>query len=263
VRDTAPNNPLRVYITGASSGMGAALAHHYSIRGAVLGLIARRADSLQQLAAKIPTKTFTYAADVRDAAKMAQAARMFIADAGCPDIVIANAGVSVGTLTEHAEDAEVFRAMVETNLLGVLHTFQPFVPAMKAARYGTLAGIASIAGYRGLPGAGAYCASKAGLIAYLESLRVELRPEGVKVITICPGYVETPMTENNPYVMPFMMRADEAAQKIARIIALEKTYAVIPWQMAIVARVMRTLPDWLYDRLVQNQQRKPRSSRQP
>lgn len=249
---------LRVFITGASSGIGVALAQRYSQAGAVLGLVARRADLLQQISTKIPTKTYTYVADVRDAAQMAQAACAFIADAGCPDIVIANAGVSTGTLTEHAEDASVFRAVLETNLLGVLHTFQPFVSAMKAAGRGSLVGIASVAGYRGLPGAGAYSASKAGLIAYLESLRVELRPAGVSVITICPGYIETPMTEKNPYAMPFMMSADTAAQKIARIVALKKTYAVMPWQMAVIARIMRMLPNGLYDRLAQDRARKPR-----
>ena len=192
---------------------------------------------------------------------MARAAQAFLADAGCPDIVIANAGVSVGTLTEHAEDAETFRAVVETNLLGALHTFQPFVPAMKAAGRGKLVGIASVAGYRGLPGAGAYSASKAGLIAYLESLRIELRSAGVSVVTICPGYIATPMTAQNPYAMPFMMSAEAAAQKIARIIAGQKTYAVIPWQMAIIARAMRVLPNGLFDRIAQGRQRKPRLTR--
>jgi short-subunit dehydrogenase len=253
-------NPLRVFITGANSGIGAALARWYAEQGAVLGLVARRADALNGITSKISIKTYSYVADVRDAGQMARAAQAFLTDAGCPDIVIANAGVSVGTLTEHAEDAEIFRAVLETNLLGALHTFQPFVPAMQAARRGKLVGIASVAGYRGLPGAGAYSASKAGLIAYLESLRVELRPAGVRVITICPGYIETPMTANNPYVMPFMMSAETAAQEIARMVAADKTYVVIPWQMALVARVMRVLPNWLYDRLAQGRQRKPRAA---
>ncbi len=256
--DAVTNNPLRVFITGASSGIGVALAHHYARQGAILGLVARRAALLQQTSDKISTKTYAYVADVRDVAAMAQAARSFMTDAGLPDIVIANAGVSVGTLTEHAEDADTFRAVLETNLLGVLHTFQPFLPAMKAAKHGTLAGIASVAGYRGLPGAGAYSASKAGLISYLESLRVELRPTGVKVITLCPGFIQTPMTDKNPYAMPFMMRADAAAQIMARVIERGKSYAVLPWQMAVVARVLRVLPNRLFDRLMQGRGRKPR-----
>ena len=183
-----------------------------------------------------------------------------MSEAGCPDVVFANAGVSVGTLTEHAEDADTFRTVVETNLLGALHTFQPFVPAMKNAGRGTLVGIASVAGYRGLPGAGAYSASKAALISYLESLRIELRPAGVKVITICPGYIATHMTEKNPYAMPFMISADDAAKKMAGIVARGQTYAVIPWQMAIVARAMRLLPNALYDRIAQDRPRKPRQN---
>jgi short-subunit dehydrogenase len=252
------NNSSCVFITGASSGLGVALAHEYATRGTALGLVARHPDRLRQLTRAISIKTNSYIADVRDAAQMKQAAQAFITDAGCPDIVIANAGVSMGTLTEYAEDAKAFRAVMETNLLGVLHTFQPFVPAMKAAGHGTLVGIASVAGYRGLPGAGAYSASKAGLIAYLESLRVELRPAGIRVVTICPGFIETPMTRQNPYAMPFMMSADAAARKIVRIIDGEKSYAVIPWQMAVVARAMRVLPNWLYDRIAQDRPRKPR-----
>jgi hypothetical protein len=115
-----------------------------------------------------------------------------------------------------------------------------------------------VAGYRGLPGAAAYSASKAAAISYLESVRVELRASGVKVITICPGYIATPMTAQNPYAMPFILTADESARKIASVIECGKTFAVIPWQMAIVARVMRVLPNWLYDRLFGNAPRKPR-----
>ncbi len=251
--------PLRVFITGASSGIGAALAQRYVARGAVLGLVARRAEALATITSKISIKTYSYLADVRDASQMASAAQAFLTDAGCPDIVIANAGVSVGTLTEHAEDAETFRAVLETNLLGALHTFQPFVPAMKAAGRGKLAGIASVAGYRGLPGAGAYSASKAGLIAYLESLRIELQPAGIRVITICPGYIATPMTAHNPYAMPFMISVEAAAQKIERVIAADKTYAVMPWQMAIIARIMRVLPNGLFDRFARGRPRKQRA----
>ncbi|HEV8519099.1 MAG TPA: SDR family NAD(P)-dependent oxidoreductase, partial [Burkholderiales bacterium] len=132
---------------------------------------------------------------------------------------------------------------------------------MRAAGRGTLVGIASLAGYRGLPGAGAYSASKAAAISYLESLRVELQASGVKVITLCPGYIATPMTANNPYPMPFLMGPDAAARKIAAIIERGKTFAVIPWQMAAVAPLLRILPNWLYDRLFGNAPRKPRRQR--
>ena len=182
----------------------------------------------------------------------------FIARAGLPRIVIANAGISVGTLTEHVEDIAAFAAIMRTNVLGMVATFQPFVAPMRAARCGTLAGIASVAGVRGIPGAGAYSASKAAAITYLESLRVELRGSGVRVVTICPGYIATPMTAVNRYAMPFLLSADEAARRIARHIDRGTRYAVVPWQMAVVARLMRLLPDAVYDRLAAKAGRKPR-----
>jgi short-subunit dehydrogenase len=251
----------RVIITGASSGIGTALAHHYARKGAVLGLIARRKSALEELAVQLSTPVQIYAADVRDAAALQAAAADFLALRGCPDIVIANAGVSTGTLTEFPEDLAAFKDVLDINVVGMVQTFQPFIAAMRDARRGTLVGIASVAGYRGLPGAAAYSASKAAAISYLESVRVELRASGVKVITICPGYIATPMTAQNPYPMPFILSADDSARKIACVIESGKTFAVIPWQMAIVARVMRVLPNWLYDRLFGNAPRKPRMKR--
>jgi hypothetical protein len=250
----------RVIITGASSGIGSALAHYYAGRGAVLGLIARRKTELERLSAQLSVAEI-YPADVRDTAALQAAAAHFMARHGCPDIVIANAGVSTGTLTEFAQDLEAFDAVLDINVLGMVRTFQPFVAAMRGAGRGALVGIASVAGYRGLPGAAAYSASKSAAISYLESLRVELRASGVKVITICPGYIATPMTSQNPYPMPFILSAEVAARRIAGIIARGKTFAVIPWQMAIVARVLRVLPNWLYDRLFGNAPRKPRAGR--
>ena len=248
----------RVIITGASSGIGTALARHYAGHGAVLGLISRRKAELEQLTAQLPCPALVYATDVWDAAALRAAAADFIARQGCPDIVIANAGVSIGTLTEFAADTPVFQEVIDVNLMGMINTFQPFVAAMRAAGRGALVGIASVAGYRGLPGAAAYCASKAAAISYLESLRIELAPNGIKVITICPGYIATPMTAQNPYPMPFLLSADAAARKIATLINRGRSFAVIPWQMAIVARVLRALPIWLYDRLFGNTPRKPR-----
>ena len=250
----------RVIITGASSGIGAALVRHYAASGAVLGLIARRHAPLEELAAQLSTPFQTYAADVRDSAAMQAAAADFVRRHGCPDIVIANAGVSTGTLTEFPEDLAAFKDVLDINVIGMVNTFQPFIGAMRAAGRGSLVGIASVAGYRGLPGAAAYSASKAAAIAYLESLRVELRAMGIKVITVCPGYIATPMTARNPYPMPFIMSAETAARRIAGVIDRGKTFAVIPWQMAIVARVLRVLPNWLYDRLFGNAPRKPRVS---
>jgi len=250
--------PRRVIITGASDGIGAALARRYGAAGATLGLIARRGDALERLSAQLAVPCERYAVDVRDRPALAGAARHFLTRHGCPDIVIANAGVSVGTLTEFPEDAGTFQEVMDINVLGLVNTFQPFIGPMRAAASGALVGIASVAGCRGLPGSAAYSASKAAAIAYLESLRVELRSSGVRAITICPGYVATPMTARNPYPMPFLMSADEAAARIARLVARGSTFAVIPWQMALVARALRVMPNWLYDRLFDNAPRKPR-----
>ena len=248
----------RVIITGATSGIGAALARRYARQNATLGLIARRKPELEQLAAQLAGNNEIYPLDVRDAAALAAAEENFVARHGSPDVVIANAGVSVGTLTDYADDTCVFRDVLDVNVIGMVNTFQPLLAAMREAGRGSLVGIASVAGYRGLPGGAAYCASKAAAITYLESLRVELKTSGVKVITLCPGYVATPMTAQNPYPMPFLLSADEAAEKIVAIIARGSSYAVIPWQMAIVARCLRIVPNWLYDALFA---RAPRQSR--
>lgn len=251
--------PLRVFITGASSGLGQALARHYAAQSAELGLVARREAELAALAAELPGTAAIYPLDVRAADKLQEAARDFMHRFGVPDIVIASAGVSCGTLTEHAEDLKVFQAVLDINLMGTVNTFQPFVAAMRERGHGALVGIASVAGARGLPGGGAYSASKAATITYLESLRVELHDSGVDAITICPGYIETPLTAVNPYRMPFILSAEKAAGMIARAIKARRRFVVLPWQMAIVFRLLKMLPDWAYDKLFANAPRKPRN----
>jgi short-subunit dehydrogenase len=248
----------RIVISGASSGLGMALARHYLERGATVAAFARRGEMLQQLSAEFPDRALCYALDVRDAAAVQQAAGDLIARIGCPDVVIANAGVSAGTLTEYAEDVDAFQQVVDINVLGMVKTFQPFVAAMRTAQAGTLVGIASVAGFRGLPGAGAYSASKAAAISYLESLRVELRDSGVKVVTICPGYIRTPMTAINPYPMPFMMEAGDAAKRMAKAIDRQSAFIVLPWQMNLVGYMLKIMPPWIFDRLFVNAPRKPR-----
>lgn len=248
----------KVFITGASSGLGAALAVRYALHGATLGLAARRRERLDALAARLAGEHCLYAVDVTAAAALADAATHFISRHGVPDIVIANAGISVGTLTEYAEDLRAFRRVLDTNLVGMAATFQPFIAPMRAARRGKLVGIASVAGIRGLPGASAYSASKAATISYLESLRIELHGSGVRVVTICPGYVDTPMTAVNRYPMPFLLKADDAARRIKRAIERGTGYAVIPWQMTIAAKLLRMLPNAVFDRLAARAGRKPR-----
>jgi NAD(P)-dependent dehydrogenase (short-subunit alcohol dehydrogenase family) len=249
---------MKVVISGASSGIGLALARHYLERGATVAAFARRGELLQQLSLQFPDKVFPYTLDVRDAAAIGAAARDFMARVGVPDIVIANAGVSIGTLTRHAEDNDVFRQVMDINVLGAVQTFQPFIDKMRAPG-GRLVGIASVAGFRGLPGAGAYSASKAALISYMESLRLEMHGSGVKVVTICPGNIRTPMTDINPYPMPFMLEVDDAAQRFARVIERGCLFSVVPWQMGLAGRVLKLLPNWLYDRLFAKAPHKPRA----
>jgi len=250
---------MRVFLTGASSGLGEALARHYAARGATLGLVARRAPELETLAASLGgAEVATYRGDVREPADLAGAASDFMSRFGVPDVVIANAGISRGVLTEAPEDLDVFKAIFETNVLGIVHTFAPFVVPMREARSGVLAGVASVAGFRGLPGSGAYCGSKSAAITYLESLRVEMRGTGVSVVTICPGFVETPLTERNPYSMPFLIPAVDAARLMANAIEDKRRFYVLPWQMAILGKVLRCLPRPIYDRVVVSRARKPR-----
>ena len=249
---------MNVFITGASSGIGAALAREYARRGARLGLVARRRAMLDELVASLPGTHHCYAVDVTDRDALIAAARDFEAASGGTDIVIANAGISMGVLTEFYEDLESFGEVLKTNVLSLAYTFHPFIAPMRKRRSGKLVGIASVAGIRGLPGSEAYCASKAAAISYLECLRVELQRDGISVLTIAPGFVRTPLTARNPYPMPFLMDADKFARAAADAVAAGRTYAVIPWQMGVLAKVLRALPNWLYDRVMARRPYKPR-----
>ena len=252
---------MNVVISGASSGIGLALARHYLKQGATVAAFARRAELLEKLSTEYPGKVIPYVLDVRDAAAINVAANDFMTRAGVPDIVIANAGVSRGTLTEHSEDLESFQQVLEINLLGMAKTFQPFIAPLRRAGKGRLVGIASVAGFRGLPGSEAYSASKAAAISYLESLRVELRNSGIKVVTIAPGFIKSPMTDVNSYPMPFLMEADDAAARMAAIIERGSSFAVVPWQMGLVGWLLEHLPNWLYDRVFSKLPHKSRSAR--
>ena len=247
---------MRVVITGASSGIGEALARHYASPDSVLCLISRR-----EAGAGLPGTVVPYSVDVTDAQALARAAADFVARFGAPDLVIANAGVGVGTRSEELADIGKLRRVLDINVTGLAATLAAFAPAMRAAGRGTLAGIASVAGFRGLAGNGAYCASKAAVITWMESLRTELHGSGVSVVCICPGYIDTPMTRVNRYRMPFLLPADEAARRIARAIAARRRLAVVPWQMAAVSVFLRLIPGWLYDRLAARAPRKPRDVR--
>ena len=250
-----------VFITGASSGIGQALAVRYHRAGYRLALVARRAAEVQawaQAQGFDASRFAVYAADVRDIAAITGAGRACLQSQGLPDVVIANAGISVGMDSALAEDLEVMRATYETNNLGLAATFQPFVRAMCERRSGALVGIASVAGIRGLPGHGAYCSSKAAVISYCESLRGECRPHGVKVVTLLPGYIDTPLTRQNRYRMPFLMQPDDFADKAFNAIAAGASYRVIPWQMGVVAKLLRALPNRVLDAVLSGRPRKHR-----
>ncbi len=257
---------MKVFITGASSGIGQALATEYAKRhpgtSTIIGLAARRSAHLQALQASLQNQYQVvckiYPLDVRDHLALKHAAADFIQQLGAPDIVIANAGVSSGTLTEQAEDTAAFQAILDINVMGLVHTFQPFIKAMRAQGGGQLVGIASVAGVRGLPGAGAYSASKAAAISYLESLRVEMAPLNIAVTTIAPGYIRTPMTDVNQYKMPFLIEADIAAKKFVNAIERQRRFVVIPWQMGVVARLLRLIPPFMWDWAMKKAPHKPR-----
>lgn len=250
-----------VFITGASSGIGQALAARFYEAGWRLALVARRSDETAAWATAqghAPERWATYNADVRDTAAIVAAGRACIAAQGLPDVVIANAGISIGMDSAIESDLEVMRATFETNNLGMAASFHPFLKPMFERGAGTLVGIASVAAIRGLPGHGAYCASKAAVVSYCESLRGDCRPFGVKVVTVAPGYIDTPLTRRNPYSMPFLMSPAEFADKAYRAIQDGVSYRVIPWQMGVAAKLMRVLPNALFDRLVAGRGRKPR-----
>ena len=260
-----------VFITGASSGIGQALALRYHQAGWRLALAARRVPEMQAWleGQGIPSDSAQcYCADVSDANSIIAAANECIAEQGVPDVVIANAGISIGMDTRERKDLAVLQQVMNTNVMGMAATFHPFLLAMKAraaqmghARHaGTLVGIASVAGIRGMPGHAAYCASKAAAISYCESLRGELKSEGFKVVTLAPGYIQTPLTQKNKFPMPFLMGADDFAKAAFHAIEQGASFRVIPTPMAWVARLLRVLPNALFDRAFKNVPRKHRAT---
>ncbi|MET3178107.1 UNVERIFIED_ORG: short-subunit dehydrogenase [Variovorax guangxiensis] len=257
----ANGSPL-VFITGASSGIGQALAASFYDAGYRLALVARRTGEIEAWASarQLDADRYrVYGADVAQTDSIVAAGKACIEQQGLPDVVIANAGISVGVDTAEREDIDVMARTFATNNVGLMATFHPFVRAMVQRGSGRLVGIGSVASIRGLPGHGAYCASKAGVVAYCESLRGELHNSGVKVVTLCPGYIDTPLTQGNRYGMPFLMKAEDFAAQALRAIEAGTSYRVIPWQMGVVAKIMRMLPNAMLDRAVQGRERKKRS----
>lgn len=252
---------FNVFITGASSGIGLALAKEFANKGATLGLVARNREKLTQVASQLPgwpEKIRLYSADVTNKEEMLAIGHDFEKWVGQVDIVIANAGISHGVKTEFYEDLDMLEAIYKTNVFAMAYTFHPFIATMKQKRHGQLVGIGSVAGIRGLPGSEAYCASKSAVITYCESLRVELGKSDVLVQTICPGFVKTELTAKNPYKMPFIQTPEEFAQQAVQAILSRASYRVIPWQMGVLAKILRLLPNWLFDKITSKRKQKPR-----
>jgi short-subunit dehydrogenase len=238
-------------ITGASSGIGTALARNLAKAGVRVGLTARRTEALESLAGSIQAWGGTAVvapADATDRVSTHAAIERVASELGPIDLLIANAGMGLSTPADHfsADDVE---QLVRVNILGVAYAVEAVLPPMLARGRGHIVGISSLAAYRGLPGTGGYCATKAALSALLESLRVELRPKGIAVTTVHPGYVRTPMTERANHRMPFLMDVEHAARIISRGIAARRSEVNFPWPIAGFMALVRLLPNSIYDRL--------------
>jgi short-subunit dehydrogenase len=252
---------MNIFLTGASSVIGKALAHEFASKGASLGLVARRRDKLEELIASLPHPELHTAivCDVCDREAVIKAAKEYDEACGGVDVVIANAGISLGVKTRYYEDLEQFDKVFATNVIAMANTFHPFLERMAERKRGKLVGIGSVAGIRGLPGSEAYCASKSAVITYCESLRVEMQKFGVRVLTISPGFVRTPLTAHNPYKMPFIMEPEDFAREAVKAILSDKTYVTIPWQMGWLGKLLRILPNPVFDRILAKRKQKPRA----
>jgi len=247
-----------VVLTGSCGGIGRTVAAALLESGASVALVGRDESVLASLVALAPDRARSYTPDVSDTDAMNAVAADWMASFGLPDVVIANAGVAGGFDSSEAGDLAVMKRMLEINLLGVATTFQPFIAPMRERRRGTLVGMASIAGWRGMPGNGSYAASKGGLIRYLQSLRAELRPYGVTVTTISPGYVRTPLIAGNTMHMPGMIEPQEAARRIVAAIRSGREKVTVPKRTGLISRALGILPDPVLDRILLREPRKPR-----
>jgi short-subunit dehydrogenase len=235
----------RVLITGTSSGIGRELARRLAAPGVHLALVARRAERLAALAPELTATgatVRTYRVDVRDREAMARTVQDFAAQAGGLTHVIANAGISWGDRLLEGDSRDMAEVL-ETNVQGMLHTLAPAVPLMVARRSGQLVAISSVAGFRGIPNKGAYCASKAAMRMLMDAFRPVVRPHGIRVTTICPGWFDSELTARNAYPMPFMVPVERAAELTLRAIARGRKTYVFPWQMRLVVPLLQRVPD--------------------
>lgn len=234
-----------IFITGASAGIGWALGQALAGSGLTLGFVARRRERLEALASEAEARgavALIYEADVRDSMAMAKAAEDFVRRAGSVSLVIANAGISSGGRLEDGV-AEPLNQVFAVNVMGVLNTIAPFVPHMIRQNGGQLVAISSIAAFRGLPGRADYNGSKAAVNTMMDGFRLELKPHGIRVTTICPGFIESEMTAENAFKMPFLLNADTAAKLILKAIRRNKKTYVFPWQWRMLLPLVVRLPD--------------------
>ena len=241
-----------VFLTGASSGIGEALAVETAKRGAIVGLLARREDLLKQISDKIQAAGGTaryYAADVTDAKAVADAANNLRSEFGKIDILIANAGIGGNNAETRNLNAAAVAKVININLLGAVNAVAAVLPQMLESKSGQLVAVSSLAGFRGLPKSAAYSASKAGMTAFFESVRLDVQHNGVDVTIIQPGFIKTPLTSGRGAKMPFLMELDDSIPHFLKAVEKRKKFAAFPWQLATLVRAGKFFPTWLYDKI--------------
>jgi short-subunit dehydrogenase len=246
-------------ITGASSGIGWALARTLAAEGCKLGLVARRHEPLADLAEQIEKSGGAAAfvvADVTEREQVIAAIQDLSRRLGPIDLLVANAGVGAPTTLDPFNVGDVEK-MFRVNVLGVVYSLEAVLPQMLERSRGHVAAISSLAAYKGLPGESGYTASKAAVNVFMDGLRIQLRSKGIRVTTICPGFVRTPMTEVNEFKMPWLLNADQAARRIVRALRHKRKVYNFPWQMALFMKLARWAPDWLVDRMMHTYNDKP------
>ena len=239
-----------VLLTGASSGIGEALAIALAKRGAILGLVARRADMLEDLARRCEDAGGTARAlpcDVTDAEALRNAGASLRDEFDAIDILVANAGIGGNNQETRDLRPEAVRKVIDINLLGAVNAVHAVLPQMLERGSGQLVAISSLAGIRGLPKSAAYSASKAGMTAFFESVRLDVQHKGVAVTIIQPGFIKTPLTAGRHNQMPFLMDLDRSIPHFIRAIEKKKKFAAFPWQLATIVRAGKIFPTWLYD----------------